>query len=41
MSTKYLIIDEISMIDAQLLDKIDEVFKLVRGRQEAFGGIKV
>jgi hypothetical protein len=36
-----LIIDEISMISAELLDKISNYLKLVRNRNSAFGGIQV
>lgn len=35
-----LIIDEVSMIDSELLDKISEVLSLVRGSKKAFGGVQ-
>lgn len=38
---KALIIDEISMLDANLLDKISEYLKLVCKNDKAFGGIQV
>ena len=36
-----LIIDEISMVDANLLDAMDSFFRLNRGNTKAFGGISV
>jgi hypothetical protein len=36
-----LIVDEISMISAGLLDKLDAVFRAVRGSAEMFGGVRV
>lgn len=38
---KVLIIDEISMIDGQLLDKLDAVAKRLRDASKPFGGIQV
>lgn len=40
-NTKVLIIDELSMIDAQTLDMVDQVCRMVRQSNEAFGGIQV
>lgn len=40
-STKYLVIDEISMLNSYTLDYINEVLKQVRGIDKAFGGIRV
>jgi ATP-dependent DNA helicase PIF1 len=39
--TKILIVDEVSMIDGQLLDKIDEVARAVRKDQRTFGGLQL
>ncbi|GMM34618.1 DNA helicase [Saccharomycopsis crataegensis] len=39
--TKVLFIDEISMVDGRLLDKLSEIAKAVRKSQEPFGGIQV
>ena len=39
--TKVLIIDEVSMIDASMLDMVDVVCREVRSSDEAFGGIQV
>jgi ATP-dependent DNA helicase PIF1 len=36
-----LIIDEVSMLDARLLDMVNSVLKTVRQRPEAFGGLQV
>jgi ATP-dependent DNA helicase PIF1 len=33
-----LIIDEVSMIDAELFDKLDFVARVVRGQNKPFGG---
>lgn len=38
---KVLVIDEVSMLDAQLLDKLEEIGRLIRGNQRPFGGIQV
>ena len=38
---KVLLIDEISMISADLLNKIDYVFKNVRFDQRPFGGVRI
>lgn len=40
-SCKHLIIDEISMIDAELFDKIEAVARAVRNNETPFGGIQV
>lgn len=37
---KVLVIDEISMIDGELLDKADEVMRLVRNSSKPFGGVQ-
>lgn len=39
--TDILAIDEISMISADLLDLVDELFRLVRDEMEPFGGMQV
>lgn len=39
ITTKYLIIDEISMIGADFFDKLEEIARNVRGRVSPFGGI--
>jgi len=39
--TKVLIIDEISMIDASMLDMVDAVCREIKQRTEPFGGIQV
>ncbi|HSE56901.1 MAG TPA: AAA family ATPase [Candidatus Paceibacterota bacterium] len=39
--TKVLIIDEISMIDAQTLDMVEAVCRAIKQLQEPFGGIQV
>jgi ATP-dependent DNA helicase PIF1 len=38
---KRLAIDEISMVDAETLDKVDRVLQLVRGHAGPFGGIQM
>lgn len=38
---KSLVIDEISMLDGELFDKIDYVFSKIRGKSAAFGGMQV
>lgn len=40
-NTKVLIIDEISMLSADLLDMVDVVLRSARGREEPFGGVQV
>lgn len=39
--TKILAIDEISMISAQVFDLLNQVFKVIRGNEEPFGGIQI
>ena len=39
--TEILIIDEISMVSAQLLENVDTLAKIVRNNNRPFGGIKV
>jgi hypothetical protein len=41
LATKILIIDEVSMLDAKVLDKINVILKGVRRSQEAFGGVQI
>jgi ATP-dependent DNA helicase PIF1 len=41
LCTDLLIIDEISMMTAELLDKLNEIGKKVRGNRRPFGGIQV
>ena len=40
-NTDILIIDEISMLSAELFEKINEILKVVRGNCKLFGGIQV
>ncbi|MFH1193043.1 MAG: PIF1 family DEAD/DEAH box helicase [Candidatus Jorgensenbacteria bacterium] len=40
-STKVLIIDEISMLDAARLDTIDQVCRALRDNEEPFGGLQI
>ncbi len=39
--TKVLVIEEVSMLSAEMLDVIDKVFKLVREVDEPFGGMQI
>ena len=41
MNTDTLICDEISMLSAKMFQQIEAVLRLVRGKNEAFGGIQV
>ena len=41
LCTDLLIIDEVSMMTAELLDKLNEIGKKVRGNRKPFGGIQV
>jgi ATP-dependent DNA helicase PIF1 len=38
---KFLVIDEISMLDSQLFDKLNSIAKKVRGSKRPFGGIQL
>ncbi len=40
-AAKVLIIDEISMLSADTLDMVDAVMRMLRAREEAFGGVQV
>lgn len=40
-STKVLVIDEISMLDANMLDMVDRVLRAVRRSEAPFGGVQV
>ncbi|EMG45970.1 RRM3 ATP-dependent DNA helicase RRM3 [Candida maltosa Xu316] len=40
-SLRLLIIDEISMIDRTLFDKLEEVARVIRGNTKPFGGIQI
>lgn len=39
--TDLLVIDEVSMLTAELLDKLNELGKKIRGSRSAFGGLQV
>ena len=39
--TQTLIIDEISMIDADLFDKLEAIARIVRGNSRPFGGMQL
>lgn len=41
LSTDLLIIDEISMMTAELLNKLNELAKKIRGNKKPFGGIQI
>lgn len=41
LRTKYLIVDEISMVDADLFDKLEEIARQLRKNGRPFGGIKL
>lgn len=41
LKTQVLIIDEISMLDASVLDKVDTILKAVKKNNNAFGGIQI
>lgn len=41
LNTHLLIIDEISMLSADLFEKVDKLLRMVRGNDEFFGGIQV
>lgn len=40
-AAQVLIIDEISMLDGKVLDMVDKVFRTIRQKPEAFGGLQV
>lgn len=40
-NTKVLIIDEISMLDAQTLDNVNKVLKAIKDPTKAFGGVQI
>lgn len=40
-TTKYLVMDEVSMIDATMFTKLNDVAKMVRGIDKPFGGIQL
>jgi len=39
--TTVLIIEEVSMLDARVLDSVDEIFRTLRQKSEPFGGVQV
>ena len=41
MRTKVLVIDEVSMVDGELFDKLETIARLVRGSGRPFGGIQL
>ncbi len=41
LRTKFLIIDEISMVDGQLFDKLEQVARTIRNNGRPFGGIQL
>ncbi|XP_071606535.1 ATP-dependent DNA helicase PIF1 [Heliangelus exortis] len=41
LACQHLIIDEISMVDGQFFDKLEAVARVVRNRDEPFGGIQL
>uniref|UniRef100_A0A8C5QKE2 ATP-dependent DNA helicase PIF1 n=1 Tax=Leptobrachium leishanense TaxID=445787 RepID=A0A8C5QKE2_9ANUR len=41
MSCRHLIIDEVSMVEGELFDKLEAVARAVRGKDEPFGGIQL
>lgn len=41
MRTKVLIIDEISMVDGELFDKLENIARIIRGNGRPFGGIQL
>lgn len=41
MRTKVLIIDEVSMVDGELFDKLEEIARLLRNNGRPFGGIQL
>jgi ATP-dependent DNA helicase PIF1 len=41
LKARTLIVDEVSMLDADLFDKLEELARLLRGNDDPFGGIQV
>lgn len=41
LRTKYLIIDEVSMVDGDLFDKLEAIARTIRNSPKPFGGIKI
>ncbi|CCJ28805.1 unnamed protein product [Pneumocystis jirovecii] len=41
LRTKVLVIDEISMVDAELFDKLENIARKLRNNENSFGGIQV
>lgn len=41
MNTKILVIDEVSMISAELFDKIDAIFRIIKKNDCSFGGVQI
>lgn len=41
MRTKVLIVDEISMVDGELFDKLEEIARVIRNNGRPFGGIQL
>lgn len=41
MRTKVLIVDEISMVDGELFDKLEEIARTIRNNGRPFGGIQI
>jgi len=41
MRTKVLIVDEISMVDGELFDKLEEIARIIRNNGRPFGGIQL
>lgn len=41
LRTKVLIIDEVSMVDGDLFDKLEEIARRIRNNGRAFGGIQL
>lgn len=41
LTTKYLIIDEVSMLPCELLEKLEQIARFIRNNDEPFGGIQL
>ncbi|EEB08617.2 pif1 helicase Pfh1 [Schizosaccharomyces japonicus yFS275] len=41
LRTRVLVIDEVSMVDAELLDKLEEIARILRNNGRPFGGIQL